>query len=230
MKRVISMATFAAALAPCLMGCATVKPVAASNDSVTSLQGQALTIVTYNPKTQFLQMTWGEGGFGLIGAAVATSNSSDLVKKYDLTNPSIQVAELMKPVLGGKFKPAAVNPVADSSDGDKSLTDIAALAGNKGLVFDIQGGSMSIYFPLDFTHYKVIYNGAGRLVNASTAKVVAQAQCHFDTSDEKNPATYVANPPSYDELYANNAELLKAKFQSAASACAEQMNRTMFGG
>src|SRR5215469_14752906 len=96
MKRIVSMLALAAIAAPSLMGCASVKPVAASSDSVASLQGQALTIVTYDPKAEFMQMTWGEGGFALIGAAVAASNSSDLVKKYDLVNPSIQVAELMK--------------------------------------------------------------------------------------------------------------------------------------
>ena len=228
--RNVFAAAFTAATLLLLAGCASVKPVAASNDSVAALQGQALTIVTYNPKAEFMQMTWGEGGFALIGAAVAASNSRDLVDKYDLVNPSVQVAELMKPVLGEKFRPAAINPVADGSDGGKSLSDLAALAGHKGLVFDVAGGSMSIYFPLDFTHYKVIFNGSGRLVDAGTAKVVAEAQCHFDTSDEKNPATYVANPPSYDELYADNARLLKAKFQSAASACVAQMNRSMFGG
>src|SRR5262249_41265979 len=150
----ICIVVFAAEIAPYLAGCAVVKPIAVSTDAVMSLQGYALTIVTYNPKAGFIQETWGNAAFEGInpvaGAIVTISEGKDLMKKYDLVNPSVEVAEKMEPLLIGKFRPATVNLVADNSEGGKNLAALAALAGKKGLVFDVQGSSVSIYYPLNW--------------------------------------------------------------------------------
>ena len=211
-----------AGIASLAAGCATPAPIAASPDSLPALQGQTLTIVTYDQKTNFMQMTAGAAAFAAIGAIAAASRSAELVKEYDLENPSIRVAEKLTPVLSEKLKSSNLNPVAHTSDRAISTAGLAALAGNKGLVFDIVGGSQSVYFPTDWSHYRVLYAGAGRLVDASTGKVVAQSPCKFDSGEEMNP-------PTYDELYANNAALLKSKLQTVADACVGQMTQALFG-
>jgi len=222
MNRTIRTAFAITATAICAAGCATPQPIAASPDALPALQGQTLTIVTYAQNANFMQMTAGAAAFGALGAAAAVSRSAELVREHNLVNPSVRVAEKLTPVLNEKLKPSSVNPVANPLDRAMNTAALATLAGNKGLVFDIAGGSQSVYFPVDWSHYRVMYAGLARLVDASTGKVVAQSPCKFDSGEEMNP-------PTYDELYANNAALLKAKMQTAADACVGQMTQALFG-
>jgi hypothetical protein len=127
----------------------------------------------------------------------------------------------LTPILSEKLKPSAVNPIANGP-GKHTSTMLAALVGKNGLVFDVDGQSESNYFSFDWTHYRVQYYAKARLVDASTGKVVAQAACNIDSND-------VMGAPTYGELYADNAALLKSKLQTDADKCVEQMTKILFG-
>jgi hypothetical protein len=223
MKNMIKAVLTAGIAIFCLAACGTIKPIAASSDTLAGYQNQPLTVVTYNPKNGFLQMTAGSAMFGAIGAVAAMSESERLVKKYDLVSPSIRTAEKLTPVLAERLKPSSIIPLADASDGGKKPAELAALAGNKGMVLDVQATAWtSVYFPVDWSHYKPVYFAVAHLVDGSTGKVVAQAPCKADQGEAKGA-------PTYDELYADNASLLKAKFQEAADNCADQMSKALLG-
>ena len=221
MKRNACAALAVATTALCAAGCTTTTPIRASVDSLSAFRGQTLAIVTYDPHARFLQYTAGAAAFGLVGALAAINSSNNLVKQYDLVNPSLRVAEKLTPLLSEKLKPSAVNPMANAP-GNRTNSMLAVLAGKNGLVFDVDGGAQSLYFPFDWTHYKVQYFATARLVDASTGKVVAQAGCNIDSDD-------VMSAPTYNELYADNAALLKSKLQTDADKCVEQMTKIMFG-
>jgi hypothetical protein len=188
---------------------------------MTALQGQTLTVITHNPKAGFMQMTAGSAMFAAVGAVAAGVESMALVDKHGLVSPSLRVAEDLTPVLQDRFKASATNPVADLDDKATNEKQIAALAGNKGLVLEVrQLGWTSIYFPFDWSHYGIAFSAEARVIDASTGKVVAQAGCTVEAKKE--------NAPTYDELYANNAAVLKAKSQEAADECAGQMSRLLF--
>ena len=125
-------------------------------------------------------------------------------------------------MLSEKLQPSTVNRIAHPSDGGTSSAGLAQLAGNKGLVFDVDGLYELTYVPSDWSCYRVRYLGSARLVDASTGKIVAQAPCQIEGYD-------IEPHPTYDELYADNAALLKSNFRTAADMCVVQMGKTLFG-
>lgn len=220
LKRMAAFAVVTAAC--CLAGCETVKPVAMSQEAMTTYQGQSLTVVTYDPKAGYFQMTAGAAAFGMIGALAAANESEKLVAQYDLVSPSIRTAGKLSVLVAGKLKPSGVTPVSyilQKGDKPKTLSD---LADHKGLVLDVQpGGWTTGYFPVNWTHYRTMYFGVSHLVDAASGKVIATAPCKEMTEDDKGA-------PTYDELYADNARLLKAKYDDAADDCASQMATALF--
>lgn len=210
----------AAAAALCLAACASAKPTPMTAD-IATYHGQPVTIVTHDFKSGFNQMTAGNAMFGALGAIAAIGESEKLVDKYDLRSPAFSVAEQMKTSMGDRFKTQDVKMVSDPSGAAKTDAALAALAGKQGVVLDVQPGVwQSIYFPTDWTHYKILYFSAARLVDASSGKFLASAPCKYETKD--------AAPPTYDALYADNAKLMKADLQLAADDCAGQMAKGLF--
>jgi hypothetical protein len=94
-----------------------------------------------------------------------------------------------------------VHKLASSYTGADYLLDIKTL------------GWAYIYYPTNWTHYKVLYNARMRMIDSSTQKIIAEAGCNSTEGDDNNP-------PSSDELLDSNASLLKAYLAKAASGCA----------
>jgi len=191
-------------------------------EAIASYQGQPLTVVTYDPKAGYLQMTAGAAAFGMIGAAVAANESEKLVTQYDLVSPSIRTAEKLSLIVAAKLRSsgvASVSYVPQKGEKPKKLSD---LANHSGLILDVQPGAWTTaYFPVNWTHYRTMYFGAARLVDAATDKVLAEAPCKEMAEDDKGA-------PTYDELYADNARLLKARYSDEADDCASQMAAALF--
>lgn len=222
MKNYYAAAMAAAFAAFCLAGCASSKPITASSETLSAYQGQPLTVVTYNPKKGFYQMTAGSAMFGAIGAVAALAESEKLIAKYDLVSPAVRTAETLTPSLSDRLHPSAVTPLADPSDG-KDAKQLAALADNKGLVLDVQALAWtSSYFPVNWSHYRPVFVGVSHLIDAGTGKLIAQGPCKIDNFDDKGA-------PTYDEMYADNAAILKQQFQQAADECAGQMAKGILG-
>ena len=132
-------------VALCSGGCLA-PPIAATADSLRPFQGQTLTVVTYNPHANFVQVrVGGATNLGAVGFLAGPSTDYGLGKQYDIVNPSLRVAERLIPVLSENLRPSMTNRIAHPSDGGTSLSALALLAGNKGLVFDIDGAYQSTY-------------------------------------------------------------------------------------
>lgn len=206
----------------CLAGCGTIKPVAMPQEAIATYQGQPLTVVTYDPKAGYFQMTAGAAAFGIIGTLAAASESEKLVVRYDLISPSIQTSEKLSTFLKGKFKPSAITSVSSVPQKGEKPKTLSDLADHKGLVLDVQpGGWTTGYFPTNWGHYRTMYFGVSHLVDAASGKVLATAPCKEMTEDDKGA-------PTYDELYADNAHLLKSKYDAEADDCAIQMEMELF--
>ena len=98
------------------------------------------------------------------------------------------------------------------------------LASNPGAdyVLDVQTLNWSFaYFPTNWTHYRVMYAARVRLIDATSKAVVAEAGCRSVPSDDKDA-------PTYDQLLADKAALLKSHLAKAAAACADQVARETF--
>ncbi|HWM62239.1 MAG TPA: hypothetical protein VNN98_08795, partial [Rhizomicrobium sp.] len=103
-------------------------------------------------------------------------------------------------------------------DDEASLSKDAA---NKGVVLDIETINwMFVYFPFDWSHYRVTVVARARLIDANTGKRIAQAPCQYQ-SEEKTP-------PTYDQMLDNKAALLKSMLEAAADSCADKMAKSLY--
>jgi hypothetical protein len=213
-----------------LGGCAGMTPVQVDQNSANAFQGATLTTVTYK-KPPFTATTYGRivigSVFGAVGGAVAAAKSisagDQIVQENQIADPAEGMAAEVTPKIVARLKAASSVTLADQDPKDN--TQLSAALGNKGVVLDVQTINwMFLYFPLDWTHYHVMYAARARLIDASNGKTIGLVPCNYDSGDDKMP------PPNYDTLLADHAAILKAKLAAAASACTAKIEATMLGG
>ncbi|MGH8147535.1 MAG: hypothetical protein ACREPY_14535 [Rhodanobacteraceae bacterium] len=81
------------------------------------------------------------------------------------------------------------------------------------LIIDVKTiGWMYSCYPTQWGKYHVFYSARLRVLDGSTGDLVAQAICKADPTDKNNP-------PTKDQLLANDGELLKDMLQKAGDSC-----------
>jgi hypothetical protein len=137
-----------------------------------------------------------------------------------LANPADAIAQELAIALRDAQGAQSAAPVAVETN---DVERIAAQAKGKArFVVDVETRIWHvIYFPTDWTHYQVPYMAVARLIDADTARVLAESSCKVE------PGTN-AGAPTYDELLANGAERLKASAAASVATCAAQFKRDMF--
>ena len=205
-----------------LCGCAGMQAVKPSDDAMRSLHGAHLTVVTYG-KSPFAAMTYGKAMFGGLGGLAAIGEGNDVIRNNDVPDPAVTVAAKLSPLLTARLNASGADNIADRDPDKNAEKDLAAAASGKGAMLDVQTMYWSfVYFPLDWTHYHVIYTARARLIDAGSGQVIAQAPCKFDTENDK-PA------PDYDTMMADKAAKLKAMLAEAADACTAGIEKDLLG-
>ncbi len=217
MKKILCLTSLLA-----LCGCANVAVVKPEAGSLAAYRSANLAVVTYK-KPAFLAVTWGAAGLGPGGVAAMIGAGANITGNHHVPDPALAIADKVSARVAEELKPASSQTIASPKEGPLSLPDISTLAGNKGLVLDVATLGWSFnYFSLDWSHYHVMYAGIGRLTDAATGKLVAQVPCKYDTEDEKDP-------PSYDDLVANDAAILKTKLAAASDSCTDTIVKGLLG-
>lgn len=86
---------------------------------------------------------------------------------------------------------------------------------------DVQTINWSLgYFPTDWNHYRVIYTAKARLIDSGSKAVLAEGSCVRIPQDN-------TGAPTYDELLANEASLLKKELSAAADECVKSLRKEM---
>jgi hypothetical protein len=212
-------------LALLAMGCADVKPVQAAAETLDVLKGRPLTIVTYTAP-DFAAFTAGRAAFGmfgliggLAGAATMQADGNTIVRENAIPDPAIEIAAKLTAHFSEILQPSATARIADRPTKLDSVANLSRDAGKDQTVLDVKTeGWMFMYLPFS-SHYRVIYSGEARLIDAVSAKWVARASCTY-RSDEKTP-------PTYDQLLENKAALLKTMLAAAADTCAGEMAQSL---
>jgi hypothetical protein len=216
MKQIVCLM---AALA--LGGCASVKPEQAPSEAVDALKGQPLTAVTYT-RPDFSAMTYGRAAIGgLIGGAVMISEGNAVVKDNDIPDPAVQIAARLTPLVADRVKSSGTVAIAARPAKLDDEVSLSRDAGHKGVLLDVETINwMFVYYPLDWTHYRIMYVGRARLIDANAGKRIAQAPCVYQSDDK--------TPPTYDQMMADKAALLKNMLAAAADSCVDKMSRTLY--
>lgn len=101
------------------------------------------------------------------------------------------------------------------------VAEVARLHGDVDLVLEIRTDQWG-FAPVRLGHYGITYRGTLRLIDTRTRTLVAEGNCISLPVDSPDA-------PSYDELLAKNAMLLKAGLTSLEQFCTEDYRTRILG-
>lgn len=203
-----------------LSGCATVNKQSIGTQGAAALKNQSLAQTTRS-KPDFAAMTAGKAMFALVGAFAMISEGNDIINKNNVDNPADAIAGALARGLaekhGAQYAPSSM--LVATNDASK----IAAAAKDKArFVIDVETLNWSFgYFASAPSHYRVIYSARARLIDVEKNAVVAEGACRHFPDDTKGA-------PTYDELTANQAALLKSTLAEITGACIKTLETEMF--
>jgi hypothetical protein len=212
---------FPVAVSIALTGCASTATRPIDAQALGSVRNQSI-LTTVHEKPSFVATSAANVTFGVIGAVAAVSEGNKIIADNKVEDPaeaiSAALADAMQSSQGVQLAGQPLKP--DSREAAR----IAELAKGKArFVLDVQTQNWSfIYFPTDWTHYRVQYVVHARLIDVDARTVVAEAGCK--QIPESN-----ANAPTYDQMVAKGAAHLKATLAGYAQACAANIARDMLG-
>ncbi|MEO3714239.1 hypothetical protein [Roseateles flavus] len=202
-----------------LGGCATVNKQALGPGAVAGLKGQTL-VQTKRPVPDFIAMTPSKAAIALVGLALAVSDGNAMVSGHAIQDPAQAIAEGLASALSSAHgTKTAGQPLTVSAQDAATLAKAAD--GSAQYVLDVQTmGWQFVYFPTDWTHYRVLYSAKARLIDTTTKTTVAEGVCtRFPESN--------TGAPTYDELTGNGAALLKKELALAAEDCVKSLKAEM---
>jgi hypothetical protein len=190
-----------------LGACVSTRTTGVSNDSASTMHGKSIAI-SQRAKPDFSAMTAGKAMFGLVGAVAMICAGNKIVVDNNIEDPAPFIADQLRQALENKYDLVTVAltaPLADTMDTGK----LASLYAAGDFVLDVQTANWSFLYRPDLTHYRVLYSVKVRLIETHGAKLLAEAFCYRKDNDNKNP-------PTHEELLANQAALLKSRLHDHA--------------
>lgn len=205
MKKSVIAAATAAVLGGCVS--APSKPV----ESKTAMQGKQVVLAHY-AMPDFAAMTPGKAAFGLFGAAAMIHAGNAIVQADHIPDPAIVIGQRLANDLAAKEGASIVSGPTPMAMSDQPATLLKTYAGTD-IILDVKTLSwMYSYYPTKWQTYHVFYVARVRLLDGHTGSLIAQQLCKVDPTDPKNP-------PSLDQLQADDGAMLKAFLGKAADTC-----------
>lgn len=202
-----------------ISGCASFNTQVIDAQTVTSLKNQTVTYTT-RKKPDFAAMTAGKATFAMLGAIAMISAGNSIIEENDIPDPANAIAINLVKALEARHASRVVTPPL-SVNSDDPVQIAGSTNGAAKFIVDVQTINWSfVYFPTDWTHYRVIYTAKARLIDAGTKKVVAEGFCKHIPDNN-------INAPTHDELLANKAAGLKKQLAAIADECSKNIKVEM---
>lgn len=202
-----------------LTGCVSTATKTIDVRAASAIRNQSV-VHTARDMPDFGEMTPAKATFGLIGAAMMISEGNKTVMMNQIADPAVAISDsLLHAMQASQGVQVVTSPVRIDSEDPARIAELAK--GRARFVLDVRTLMWQMmYFPTDWTHYRVVYTAKARLIDVDAKNVVAEAFCK--QLPESN-----AGAPTFDELLALNAARLKATNVANAQACAESLARDM---
>lgn len=193
-----------------LSACTTVNHTPLTTEASQQLTGKSFVRTNY-VKPDFTAYTAGKAAFAMIGAFAAISEGNQIVKDNDVPDPAVAIGEGLATRLNGARNATLIPSQKIASDNNID-TLIKEYPGADFLIDAQTLNWMFIYYPSDWTHYRIVYYARVRVIDTKNGKVIGESMCKSMQGDDKNP-------PSYDQLLADKAGLLKTYLSRAVEEC-----------
>ena len=219
--------TALAAMATLLTACTTTQTL--PREAAAGLRGQNLLLSTHAP-TPFSVQTAGNslwGGLGAIGGGIMAANmesqGAQVARQHKLTDPTPAMAAQLAQALQRQWGMRVVNPPL-ASDSDDAATLAAAARGRARYLLSVQTQVWGMTH-ISATRYTVQYNTRARLIDTQSGQVIAQADCNRPLPTGVNDSD-----PTYDQMLANDAAILKQLLRQSADDCLATLRQRMVAG
>ena len=157
---------------------------------------------------------------GDIGRRRGLGDGARIVDQNALVDPSLMVEDALAAHLLARYGAVGDGAAIEFGDAEKP-DDPAQWSANRaddGLILDVETRHWGFaYFPTQQDRYRVIYVAMVRVIDAGTGQILAQHLC-----DKRGPDSAAA-APTYDEMLADRAALLKAMLAEHAAGCIEEV-------
>lgn len=207
----------AASMAALVSGCVSVqnKPLAA--DASQTLTHKSLAYTEY-ARPDFTASTAGKAAFGLLGVAAMIHAGNTIVSENDVKDPALgisaRLASRLSQTLSMQTAGASLHAANDN------IPALAASAANSDYLLDVKTiGWQFVYYPTDWTHYRVFYAARMRLIDTHTKAVVAETLCKAEQPTDPK------NAPTHEQLLADHAAKLKDMLGHVTDSCTDLLAR-----
>jgi hypothetical protein len=194
-------------------GCVAVRQAPLPESESSRFAGRTLQRSLY-PKPDFAAYTAGKAGFGMIGAALIIQAGNEIVREHAVEDPAARISQEAAQTLVERYglQLSTSEPKVSQSD------DIGALVqtyGEADLILDVKTINwMFIYFPTDWSHYRILYSARLRVIDRQQKTVIGEGFCAYKQEYEDTKKA-----PTRDELLKNDAEGLKRELAKAGDYC-----------
>lgn len=185
-----------------------------------ALRGAAITYVGRDVMPGFLILRPSQGAFAVVGALAAAASSKNFWAENSMQEPANAVNERVARDVAAQYGMIAAPGVIISQQ--TSFADISGKAGGARYILNVQSRAINVtYLPTRWSNYQLQYIAGADLIDVATGKSVASGLC----TAPKRPSGLA---PTYDEMSANQAALLKEMIASAAAHCEDQFRTKLF--
>lgn len=207
-----------------LSGCATTETKPLASQALGALAHQSIGHTVRPAPGDFRRVTVTEMAIGGALGVLLSGTAGEFAVANGIVDPSQSIAADLAAALAAHAGALAVTrPVPVSTD-DVALVANAARPGVRYIVDVKTIGWGFSYLPKNWTHYHVGYRATARLIDTATGTVIAEGQCIPGRGSDID-----GNPPTYDQLVADRAALVKATLADYARACVRSLKGEMLG-
>lgn len=169
----------------------------------------------------------GGAASGAVGRAATTYAGGKIAQQYQVRDPALlvkqELAELLKDQLGIREVQMLEEPQKSSSRSPKELKTILPDA---RFVLDVRTKYWSVsHFPTQWNRYRVMILVRARLIDLPADRVLTIADSRIIETYEDNDTA-----PTYEELFLNDAALLKVKLEEVARLVVADLGKKLISG
>ncbi len=198
--------------------CVSTENIALNSDNHKKIKGQSLS-ETVRDKPPFAATTPGKAAFGVLGAAAMISEGNAIIAANNVEDPALYISN----ILAGDFareNELTLVPNTTAALKSEKVGEIAKQYPYADYVLDIRTINWSFGYFLNLKHYRVIYSAKLRLIDTKSGITVAEGFCSR-VPDKTNDS------PTYGELLADNAYILKSELRIAANKCIDEFRKNI---
>jgi hypothetical protein len=210
---------FPAVVAVLLAGCGSIPTRTIDAQTASAVRNQSV-LLTAREKPGFMATSATNVAFGYLGVAASYAEGKKLIADNNVADPADAIAAALSEAMHATHGAQLVaQPLKVETTDPARIAELAK--GKARFVLDVWTANWNfMYFPTNWTHYRVQYVTGARLIDVESQRVVAEAECQqLPDSD--------TNAPTYDEMVAGGAARLKAILAGYAQTCAAKFGRDL---